>query len=161
MRDLNFYRFRATWHVGARPDDAYAVLQALGDYPAWWPEVKEIHQYEDGHYDVRCRSLLPYDLVFSGRQSQRDPAGRVLEAKLWGDLEGFSRWTIEPSGGGSRLLFEEEVVTNKPVLRRLAAIARPLFKLNHALMMSRGQKGLRTYLDGYGRGRRDSLSSCS
>jgi hypothetical protein len=79
---------------------------------------------------------------------------RVLEAKLTGDLEGFSRWTITATGSGADLLFEEEVVTTKALLRRLAPIARPAFRANHALMMRHGERGLRTYLAGYEHGTR-------
>ena len=41
-------------------------------------------------------------------------------------------------------------MTNQPLLNRLAPIARPFFVVNHALMMSHGQAGLRRYLGGSG-----------
>lgn len=149
MRDLNFYRFRSVWEVDARTEDAYTVLEKVGDYPAWWPEVTSVRRLGEDVCEVRCRSLLPYELVFTSRHARRDPVARVLEARLSGDLEGFSRWTILPSSSGSSLIFDEEVVVTKALLRRLAVVARPAFKANHALMMSHGLRGLRTYLAGY------------
>ena len=68
--------------------------------------------------------------------------------RLTGDLEGFSRWTIQEFPDGSRATFEEEVVANKKLLQRLDPIARPAFRANHKLMMSHGERGLRTYLAG-------------
>jgi hypothetical protein len=152
--DLNFYRFTSTWLVAAAPEDGYAALETLEDYPAWWPEVKEARKLGDGLFEVRCRSLLPYDLVFTSEQAVRDPETKTLEATLRGDLEGFTRWTIESSPGGSRLLFEEQVTANKASLRALAPVARPAFRANHSLMMRHGERGLRTYLAGYRLARR-------
>ena len=127
--NLNFYSFRSTWTVDLPPESAYSLLREIGEY-------------------IRARALLPYDLWFVGEPNEY-PEECALELKMTGDLEGFSRFTIEADGGGSRLLFEEQVVANKPLLRRLALIARPLFVANHWLMMRRGQAGLRTFAAGY------------
>jgi len=150
----NRYEFRNRWAVDAAPDSAYLVLAALDRYPRWWPEVREVTKVSDQAYQVRARSLLPYDLIFVTHQGTRDPVNRVLEARLTGDLEGVSRSTITPApnGAGADLRFEEDVVANKALLRRLAPIARPAFRANHALMMRHGERGLRTYLAGFEHG---------
>ena len=152
--DLNFYRFTSIWLVPGAPEEAYAALETLEDYPAWWPEVKEARKLAEGLVEVRCRSLLPYDLIFTSEQAVRDPDAKVLEANLRGDLDGFSRWTIQGSSDDSRLVFEEEVTATKRSLRALAPVARPAFKANHYLMMRHGERGLRTYLSGYRLARR-------
>ena len=151
--DLNRYRFRSTWRVDASPADVYAVLHELADYPVWWPEVRVADQVSDDTFELTCRSLLPYDLVFRTSQEREDPDAGVLEARLTGDLDGFSRWTISSSGSGTVAVFEEEVEATKALLRRLAPVARPAFTGNHWLMMRHGQAGLRTFLAGYQRGR--------
>ena len=102
---------------------------------------------------MRARALLPYDLNFLAERRIEDPESGVLEMAMSGDLEGFSRFTIEAAGDGSRILFEEQVIANKPLLRRLALVARPVFGANHWVMMYRGQAGLRTYAAGFARGR--------
>lgn len=158
--DLNHYSFKSIWQVDSPPEDAYLALETLRDYPAWWPEVREVHRIDDERssggpaeptprYRLRCRSLLPYDLTFITEQSRRDPAAGVLEARMEGDLEGFSRWTIEEIPGGARLTFDEEVIANRGLLRKLAFVARPAFKANHLVMMHHGREGLKTYLAGY------------
>jgi len=48
----------------------------------------------------------------------------------------------------ARLEISLQVVVNKRLLRRLAPVARPLFRANHAAMMRRGHRGLRAYLAG-------------
>jgi ribosome-associated toxin RatA of RatAB toxin-antitoxin module len=151
---LNHYRFSSTWEIDAEPAEVFDVLADIEGYPAWWPEIREARRVDDDSVRVRARSLLPYNLDFTTRRVLQDPDTGVLEAHMGGDLEGFSRWSIRPRPGGSRLLFEEEVVTNKALLNRLAFVARPAFKANHTLMIRHGRSGLRTYLAGYRRGRR-------
>jgi Polyketide cyclase / dehydrase and lipid transport len=148
--DFTRYVFRSEWRLPARPDDVYAVLEDLATYPSWWPEVKRTRRLDDDAAEVTCRSVLPYDLVFVTTQERRDPFERVLQARMAGDLDGFSRWTITEVAGGTSAVFDEDVVTNKPLLNRLAPVARPVFQGNHWLMMRHGQRGLATFLAGYG-----------
>jgi hypothetical protein len=148
--DRNFYRFRSVWHLDAPPGDVYDALERLPDYPTWWREVRTTEQLTDHTFRVSCRATLPYDLVFTSTQEVRDPLGRVLQARLVGDLNGFSRWTIAAAPtGGTDAVFDEEVVATKPLLQRLALVARPAFRANHSLMMRHGQAGLATYLAGW------------
>jgi uncharacterized protein YndB with AHSA1/START domain len=146
--DLNFYRFRTRWDVDAPPADIYAALEAIEQYPEWWPEVRAADRLGEARYRMRVRSLLPYDLNFVGTRSERDPRTGVLGMRMEGDLDGFSRWTITPLGGGATVTFNEEVVANKALLRRLAVLGRPAFQANHALMMRHCRSGLRDCLAG-------------
>jgi ribosome-associated toxin RatA of RatAB toxin-antitoxin module len=147
------YTFRSVWRVDAPPEDCYAVLYELKRYPEWWPEVKEVRPITDSKYELRCRSLLPYDLRFTTARAVEDPDRKVLEASMEGDLEGFSRWTIAAAAAGSLCTFDEHVITNKPLLNKLAPVARPAFRANHSLMMWNGRRGLRTFVAGYRLGR--------
>lgn len=143
------YEFRSIWHVNAAPDDVYAVLERLPDYPLWWPQVRTVTALGNDAYELVCRSSLPYDLRFTTRQVVRNPSDRVLEASMTGDLEGFSRWTISGDAHGTSAQFDEQVVATKTLLRRLELVARPAFKANHTRMMRDGERGLSTYLAGY------------
>lgn len=151
--DRNFYQFRSRWHLGAPLDDVFRALAELDDYPRWWPEVRTIRRVSDDTRRVTCRSVLPYDLDFTVRQSARDRQAGLLEAALHGDLEGYSRWTLTASSTGTLAVFDEEVIANKVLLRCLALVARPAFKVNHSLMMSHGRRGLTAYLAGMRLGR--------
>ncbi len=151
--ERNFYAFRSEWPLTATAEDVYLALSQLVDYPTWWPEVKTVRQVSGDCCELVCRSLLPYDLAFSSRTTRQDPDARVLEAALDGDLAGFSRWTITPTGTGSLAVFDEEVTAEKALLRRLGRVARPAFQANHALMMRHGRQGLSTFLAGMRLGR--------
>jgi hypothetical protein len=148
--DLNEYHFRSVWLLDAPTAVVFGVLADLGTYPAWWPEIRLVETLTVDASRITARSLLPYDLAFVTRQAKRDRDEAVLEATMTGDLKGFSRWTLRPeSESTTHAVFEEEVVTNKALLRRLAFVARPAFRANHTLMMRHGERGLRTYLAGH------------
>ncbi|MGH9125215.1 MAG: SRPBCC family protein [Acidimicrobiales bacterium] len=139
--DPNFYSFRSEWPLAAPAGDVFLALSALGDYPSWWPEVRTVRPVSEDSAELVCRSFLPYELVFTSRQSRIDRDAGILEAVMEGDLAGFSRWTITPAGAGTLAVFEEQVTADKALLRRFARIARPAFQANHAIMMRHGRQG--------------------
>lgn len=94
----------------------------------------------------RIRSLLPYDLTLTARETRRDPVAGVLETALTGDMEGWARWTVTPAAGGCLARYDQAVDVTKPLLRRFAVPGRPLFRANHRLMMRAGRRGLHELL---------------
>jgi uncharacterized protein YndB with AHSA1/START domain len=145
--DWSHYRFRSLWPLPAPPAAVYAALERADDYPRWWPQVREVNRLDDTGGVVRIRSLLPYDLTFTARETRRDPAAGVLEIALSGDLEGWSRWTVTPDGTGSLARYEQVVDVRKPLMRALAVPGRPVFRANHWLMMRAGRRGLAAHLE--------------
>ncbi len=143
---LNRYRFRSVWHVGACPTAVYEVLSDIANYPQWWPEIRSAKKVDEECGELTCRSFLPFDIVVQVRHSIRDQQAGLLRGTLSGDLEGFASWEITGRDGGTELVFDQEVVVNKALLRRLVLIARPFFRGNHDLMMRGGLKGLKQAL---------------
>jgi Polyketide cyclase / dehydrase and lipid transport len=140
------YHFTSTWRLPVEPDAVYAALVDVDGYPMWWPQVRSTRQLDEQSGELRCRSLLPYDLVFRARRMIADPVARVLRARLDGDLCGQSEWRITAHGAGAHAVFIEDVDVAKPVLRRLGPLARPLLRANHDAMMRSGEVGLRRHL---------------
>ncbi|MEC4015596.1 SRPBCC family protein [Streptomyces sp. H27-D2] len=144
--DWSRYRFRSVWDVDATPEAVFAVLERAEEYPLWWPQVRSVSRIDERTGSARFRSALPYELVVTAREQRRDPATGVLEIAMSGDLLGWARWTVLPRGAGARALYEQEVEVRKPLMRRLALPARPVFLANHVLMMRAGRRGLRSLL---------------
>jgi uncharacterized protein YndB with AHSA1/START domain len=144
--DWNHYRFRSLWPLPAPPAAVYAVLERPQDYPRWWPQVRAVTRHHDGTGVLTIRSLVPYDLTFTARETRRDPAAGVLEVALSGDIEGWARWTVTPGGPGTLARYDQVVDVTKPLLRRLAVPGRAVFRVNHRLMMAAGRRGLLRYL---------------
>ncbi|MGQ0624094.1 MAG: SRPBCC family protein [Sporichthyaceae bacterium] len=141
------YEFVSHWAVPAPAAAVFDTLARLDEYPRWWPQVRSTRGIDEQTCEVEVRSVLPYSLRLTAHHARRDPDAGVLEARLTGDLVGAGRWTIAPTpdGTGTVLRFGEEVEVLRPLLRRLS-LARPLFRLNHTLMMRAGERGLRAHL---------------
>ncbi|MEU6667809.1 SRPBCC family protein [Streptomyces sp. NPDC046727] len=140
--DRNHYRFRSVWSLPAPPAAVYAALARAEDYPRWWPQVRAVTRLDDDTGVITIRSLLPYGLTCTVRRTLRDPAAGVLEAELSGDIDGWARWTVTADGPGTLARYDQEVEVTKALLRLLAVPGRPLFRLNHRLMMRAGRRGL-------------------
>ena len=146
---LNDYRFRSLWSVRAASARVFDALVDLTSYPTWWPDIRAVRQIDDDTAEVICRSVLPYALTFRLHRVVEDSREGRMRVDITGDLEGYVQGVVaEHETEGAVLAISQQVVVTKPLLRALAPIARPLFRVNHALMMRRGQRGFRAYLTG-------------
>ncbi|MFD7260807.1 SRPBCC family protein [Streptomyces sp. NPDC059874] len=143
----NRYRFRSVWDLDAPPARVFAVLELPGEYPRWWPQIRHVEELDERSGTATIRSALPYSLHVTATRLLHDPRRGLLEVALRGDLDGWARWTVRPRGRATgaprtRALYEQEVEVRLPLMRLLALPGRPVFRLNHALMMRAGRRGL-------------------
>jgi hypothetical protein len=143
---LNEYRFRRVWSLRAGTARVFGALVDLTSWPRWWPDVRSVHRVDDDTAEMTCRSTLPYTLGFRLRRTVQDETSGRLRVEMTGDLEGHTEAVVTGDASGSRLEIDQRVEATKPLLRTFAPVARPLFVANHALMMRRGERGLRAYL---------------
>ncbi len=145
---LNDYRFRNVWAVRATAGRVFDALVDLDSYPAWWPDIRAVNRVDDDTAELVCRSTLPYVLTFRLHRAEEDAGKGRMRVDMTGDLEGYVQGVVAARTQGAVLAISQRVVVNKPLLRALAPVARPVFRANHALMMWRGQRGFRAYLTG-------------
>lgn len=139
------YSFAETWELPMPAEAVRDVLVDLEHYPRWWPQVRAVAKISDDDALLVCRSRLPYALEIVLHAVSRDLP--TLEVGISGDLDGFARWTLTPAPGGSRMVFEQEVVVRG--LLGLASIAvRPLLAWNHRQMMLGCREGLEGRVQG-------------
>lgn len=137
------YRFEHTWTSPLASDELFDVLADVGGYPRWWPQVRAVVRVDDDTAHVVARSLLPYSLDLVLQRAVEDRAAGVLEARLGGQLDGWSRWRLTAEGPAStRLLYEQEVSVRGRLLAPGSRVARPVLEANHAWMMRGGRRGL-------------------
>lgn len=150
MVDPVRYELESTWTFEAPAADVLAALRDLEGYARWWPQVRVAERISPHRVRMRCRSALPYDLVFVVEESGIDLGRGCLEGTMTGDLQGTSRWIVAADATGARTTasFREVVVTTSRAMNLLAPVARPLFLANHARMMRDGEAGLRAELQG-------------
>jgi hypothetical protein len=151
----NAYRFVEQWTIpDFSPREVYAVISEARLLPEWWTGVYLSVEPFDGEWEpprvggrVRAvaRGFLPYNLHFVLESTVLEP-GKVVEVRIQGDLDGTWRATLSADGRGTRVDIEEQVLAEKPLIRVLSPLLKPLFAWNHLWTTPRGEAGLRTYL---------------
>jgi hypothetical protein len=153
------YHLVSHWRVPGTLEDVAAILREPRNLFRWWPEVYLDVQVEnedagDKVVRVHSRGRLPYTLRWSFRVVEsRWPHGATIEA--WGDLAGRGVWTLVQKGPDVRATYDWQVRAEKPWLRRLSPVLKPLFAWNHRWAMAKGEDGLRREMDR----RREALGS--
>lgn len=146
-----FYDFLTSWRFeNASIYEVADILEDTASLPRWWPQlfqrVSIVHPGGDhGLGEVarcECRARLPYTLRFSYTCTAVNyPYGSTIEST--GDLVGRGVWTLQERADGVDVRYAWRVVLEKPFLRALSPILRPLLATNHEWAMDRGQQGLR------------------
>jgi uncharacterized protein YndB with AHSA1/START domain len=143
------YVFLDEWDVDA---PQAAVFQALADsttYPEWWKPVYievtaegplAVGQVAQHHF----KGQLPYTLRTESKIVRLEPPN-VLEVDVVGDLTGRGTWTLTPRDGRVHVRFDWVVVADRPLLRYLTPVLRPLFRWNHNWSVKRAIEGLEPY----------------
>ena len=145
----NDYRFFTHWRVEAAPEQVFAIIEELPDYPRWWPEVwLSVKKLEAGdadkvgsRYALHTRGWLPYTLRWESRTTERHfPHRLALEAT--GDFVGRGIWTFTTDGQFIKIEYDWQLRADKPILKYLSFVFKPLFRWNHNWAMARGQESL-------------------
>jgi len=140
------FRFAGEWRIRADADGVYAALADVDAYPEWWPGVAATRRIDAASGQIRLRSLLPLEVVFTATQRTADPVRRVLVAHFSGDLDGVGRWQVSAVCDGARARYDEHFVVRAPLARRGGVLARPVVYAGHEHLMRAGERGLSRYL---------------
>jgi len=144
------YHFITSWWVDAPIEVVWAALSDARTYLEWWPQVYlEVRVEGEGlspgrRSHFRTRGWLPYELHWTATVARVEPP-RYLESIASGDFVGRGEWFLEPRRGGTQVRLDWEVDAEKPLLRSLSPILKPLFRWNHGWAMRRAMEGLEPY----------------
>ena len=126
------YVFIDAWDVDAPQEEVFLALADARTYPRWWkPTYRAVEA--DGPPVVGCRShhkfkaKLPYTLSTTSTIVRLDPPHEV-EAQVDGDLRGRGVWTLTPRGDRIHVRFDWRVFADRPLLRILTPLLRPVFR---------------------------------
>jgi hypothetical protein len=139
------YQFVDEWFVPAAVEDVYDVIGDQLAYPAWWGDVFLSVTGDDGpprpgrHAKVVAKGFLPYKLRFDADVVEAERP-RLIRMALSGDFEGGGAWTFEATEDGTRATLDWRPIVEKPLVRYLTPLLRPLFRSNHFWTMRRGQE---------------------
>jgi Polyketide cyclase / dehydrase and lipid transport len=147
------YHFVTHWRVAGTVEEVDAILGEPADLPRWWPsvylQVDELEPGGDGGVgklvELHTRGWLPYTLKWRFRVIEsRKPHGSTIEAL--GDFVGRGIWTFEQQGPEVAITYDWQVRAEKPLLRALSFLLKPVFSANHRWAMARGEESLRLEL---------------
>ncbi len=94
---------------------------------------------------LRTTGWLPYSLSWISTLTESvTETGFAFTAE--GDFNGTGRWIFRQDGSSVVLAFDWQVTVDKPVVRRLTWLFRPLFRANHRWAMARGLESLQVEL---------------
>jgi hypothetical protein len=153
MVAANEYVFVTEWRVAATIEEVSAILDDPPALPRWWPSVYlDVRLLREGEssgvgrvVELFTTGWLPYTLrwQFVVTESRR-PHGFSLEAS--GDFVGRGVWTLTQDGPIANVVYDWRVRADKPLLRWLSFIMKPIFAANHRWAMARGEESLRLEL---------------
>ena len=137
------------WLVAASIEEVAAILSEPERLPEWWPAVYlAVDLLDPG--DARglgrtvaflTRGWLPYTLRWQARVIEdRRPHGWTIAAT--GDLAGRGTWTLAQSGDLAAIEYDWRIDVEKPLLKPLTPILKPVYAANHRWAMARGLEGL-------------------
>ena len=90
---------------------------------------------------LHTKGWLPYTLQWEFEVVEsRYPYGFALVAA--GDFEGRGVWTFEQDGPFVNVTYDWRLRAEKPLLRNLSFLLKPLFEANHRWAMARGEESL-------------------
>jgi len=145
----NEYHFISRWRVAATVGEVSDVLGNPMELTRWWPsvylEADELAPPDSRGVGRRVRLLtqgwLPYTLRWEFVVVESHyPHGFTLDAV--GDFIGRGVWTFTQDGPFVDIVYDWRIRAEKPLLKSLSGILRPLFEANHRWAMQQGEASL-------------------
>lgn len=149
----NEYHFITHWQVQATAREVFEILADAPDLTRWWPAVYlDVQQVQPSDsqgvgkvVSLYTKGWLPYTLRWQFRVTEANPPyGFSLEA--WGDFVGRGVWTFDQAGEWLNITYDWRIRADKPLLRSLSFIFKPIFAANHRWAMAKGEESLRLEL---------------
>ena len=146
---MNEYHFVTTWRVQGTTGEVADVLRDPLDLARWWPavylSVQPIEPPDEHGLNQRVRlhtkGWLPYTLRWELRvTSSRYPEHFGIEAT--GDFVGTGVWTITQDDGYVNATYDWRIRAEKPLLKVLEPLMRPVLEANHRWAMKQGEESL-------------------
>ncbi len=148
----NDYHFTTYWSVAGTIQEVVDVLANAADLPRWWPSVyMDVQELEPGDEQgigkvvrLYTRGWLPYTLRWQLCVTEVGPDGFSIDAS--GDFDGRGVWTFMQRGPVADIVYDWRIRADKPLLRRLSWLMKPIFEANHRWAMVQGETSLKREL---------------
>ncbi len=147
------YQFVTTWNINAACEEVYRILEDVDHLADWWPsvylDVKVLEKGQPGGVgklvSLYTKGWLPYALRWGFRVTDAQfPNGFALQA--FGDFVGRGIWRFRQEGETCVITYDWNISAEKPLLKKLTFLLRPLFSANHEWAMRKGLESLQLEL---------------
>jgi hypothetical protein len=140
------YYFITDWQFKARVEEVRAILDDATELPRWWPAVyiqaERVRPGDARHIGETIRlftkGYLPYTLRWEITITDSDP----LTLDSTGDFVGRAIWTFVQQGDTTLVKIDWKITVEKPILKRLTFLLRPVFTYNHHWAMEMGERSI-------------------
>jgi len=148
----NDYHFITRWRIHGAIDEIGHILADASGLTRWWPSVYlDVRELAPGDarglgkvLDLYTKGWLPYTLRWQCRISEIGPDGFTLQAE--GDFVGRGIWTFAQEGEWALITYDWKIQADKPLLRYLSFLMKPIFAANHHWAMAQGERSLKLEL---------------
>ena len=150
---VNDYHFITNWQLEGTLEEVYAIIEDVDSLARWWPSVYlDVIVIERGDQQgvgkvvsLSTKGWLPYVMHWHFRVIK---VQRLYSSSLeaWGDLNGHGIWTFEQEGSVVNVTYDWRIRADKPLLRTLSFLLKPVFSANHNWAMARGEESLKLEL---------------
>lgn len=122
------------------------MLADVKTWPAWWPGVRRVERSAASPLgdlaELHWSSALPCAVQLRLKTIAAERLRR-LEYQAQGRVQGLGIWLLEPDeGGGVDLSYRWEVRLDRPWMRTLSILLRPMLEWNHFRVMRAAARGL-------------------
>lgn len=144
----NYYKFITRWKIEAPVSDVWYAIYHSEEWPEWWKGVQQVKVIKEndaqginGIREYKWKSLLPYTLSFKMKLIDKNDFD-FLKGIAFGELEGEGTWHFKEENGITGIQYNWNVKTNKVWMNYCSFMLKPMFKLNHDIVMKWGARGL-------------------
>ena len=142
------YSFVTKWEIEASLEQVWDTIYTSLEWPQWWKGVLSVQEIEkedvngiNGVNAYTWKSVLPYELTFTMRLTEKEPMKR-LKGIAFGELEGQGEWIFNEQNGIIQIQYNWDVYTKKVWMNYLSFLLKPAFRYNHNVVMHWGAMGL-------------------
>jgi hypothetical protein len=148
----NEYHFITRWRIQGTIAEIAHILADAPSLARWWPSVYlEVRELAPGdarglgkEIDLYTKGWLPYTLRWQFRITAIASDGFTLQAT--GDFVGRGIWTFAQEGEWAIITYDWKIQADKPLLRYMSFLMKPIFEANHHWAMAQGERSLKLEL---------------
>jgi hypothetical protein len=145
----NEYHFVTHWRFEGALVDVYELISSPLGSMRWWPSVYlDVQQLDSGdsrgvgrRFRFHTKGWPPYTLRWESCVTEMDGPNRLV-IRATGDFDGRGIWALRQIDRTVEVEFDWKLSAEKPLIRYLSFLLKPLFSANHRWAMAQGEKGL-------------------